>query len=182
MTDILGVIARTWWIAALRGVAAILFGVCALLWPALTVAVLITLFGAFALVDGAMAVVIGIWARWWSVAMFGLLGLMIGAFALVWPSVTAVALLFIVAFWLIARGVFEIGGAAVLRSEIANEWLLILSGLLSIAVGVVLMAYAAPGILAVVWLIAIEALLVGLLFIVLAFRLRGLRYGVLRGA
>ena len=46
---------RHWWVLALRGAFAILFGVIAWIWPDITVWALVILFGAYALVDGVFA-------------------------------------------------------------------------------------------------------------------------------
>jgi uncharacterized membrane protein HdeD (DUF308 family) len=166
--------ASTWWILALRGVFAILFGVCAFLWPGLTLGVLVLLWGAFVVIDGIVAVINGIQARWWSIAIFGVLGIAVGAYALFRPGITALALLFIIAIWAIARGVLEIAAAISLRKELSNEWLLILSGLISIIFGVFVAAFPGLGALSVVWLIGIQAVAIGILLLGLSLRLRRL--------
>jgi uncharacterized membrane protein HdeD (DUF308 family) len=176
MTDlsILGAVTSNWWVLALRGAIAILFAVCAFLWPGLTLGVLVILWGAFALFDGVAAVMAGFQARWWALVIFGVLSIAAGAYALFQPGITALALLFVIAMWAIARGIFEIAAAIALRKELSNEWLLILSGVVSIAFGLFVAMFPGAGALSVVWLIGIQALAVGILFLGLAFRLRGL--------
>jgi uncharacterized membrane protein HdeD (DUF308 family) len=168
----------TWWILALRGVAAILFAIGAFLWPGLTLSVLVILFGAFALVDGTIAVISGIQARWWAPAIFGLLGILAGGYALFQPGMTALALLFVIAMWAIVRGIFEIAAAITLRKELSNEWLLVLSGIVSIAFGLFIAVFPGAGALSVVWLIGLQALIVGALLLALSMRLRNLGQAV----
>lgn len=166
--------ARNWWMLALRGVAAVLFAVCAFVWPGLTLAVLVLLWGAFALVDGIFAIVTGASARWWSLLIFGVLGVLAGLIAVFMPGITAFALLMVIAAWAIVRGALEIVAAIQLRRELTGEWLLILSGAASILFGVLIVLYPATGALAVVWLIGLQALFAGVLLLALAFRLRRL--------
>ena len=175
--SILGAVADRWWLLALRGVLAILFGVFAFLWPGLTLGILVVLWGAFAVVDGLGALVEGIQTRWWSMALFGVLGIAVGAYALFQPGITALALLFVIAVWAIARGILEIAAAVALRKELTNEWILVVSGILSIVIGVAMIAFPGAGALAVLWLIGIQAMAAGILLIALAFRLRSLVHG-----
>src|SRR5262245_11439403 len=126
-------LARNWWVLAIRGVAAILFGIGAFVWPGLTLAVLVLLFGAYALVDGVFAVVAGIAAygqqeRWWMMLLEGLAGIVIGILTFAWPGVTALVLLYFIAAWSIVTGAFEIAAAIRLRKEIEGEWALALAG------------------------------------------------------
>src|SRR5919112_2093239 len=100
----------SWWALALRGLVAILFGLAALFWPGLILAVLIVLFGAFALVDGVLAVIAafgssGRGARRGLLLIEGVVGILFGLVALLWPDLTALALLYIIAFWAILGGI-----------------------------------------------------------------------------
>jgi uncharacterized membrane protein HdeD (DUF308 family) len=104
----------------------------------------------------------------------GLLGIGIGVLTLLAPGVTALALLFYIAIWAIATGLLEIAAAIRLRREISHVWLLLLSGLASVAFGVLLAAQPNAGALAVLWLIGSYAILFGLLLLMLAFRTRKL--------
>ena len=164
--------ARNWWVLAIRGVVAVLFGICAFIWPGLTIAVLVLLWGAFALVDGIFAIVSGASSRWWSLVAFGVLGVIAGLVALFMPGITAFALLMVIAAWAIVRGVLDIVAAIQLRRELTGEWLLALGGVASIVFGILIVMFPLSGALAVVWLIGLQALIVGVVLIALAFRLR----------
>lgn len=172
LTSLLVDAARNWWVLALRGLAAVLFAICAFIWPGLTLAVLVLLWGAFAIVDGIFAVVTGASSRWWSLLFLGLLGIVAGLIALFMPGITAFALLMVIAAWAIVRGVLEIVAAIQLRKELTGEWMLILAGVASILFGILIAMFPGSGALAVVWLIGLQALVVGILEIALAFRLR----------
>jgi uncharacterized membrane protein HdeD (DUF308 family) len=168
-----------WWIVALQGVAAIVFGVLALVWPGITLLVLIYLFAAYALVDGVLALVSGFrrgassGTDWWRVAA-GVVGIAAGIIAFAMPGITAVALLLVIAVWAIVSGVIELVVAFQLRDVIRREWLLVLDGVLAILFGVVLIVSPSAGALAVVWLIGAFAIASGVILLVTAFRLRGL--------
>jgi uncharacterized membrane protein HdeD (DUF308 family) len=172
------ILTRNWWLLVLRGVAAILFGIAAFVWPSLTLEALVILFGAYALVDGIFAIAAGIsgWAldtgsRWFLV-LGGIAGVAAGLIAFFYPGITATALVYLIGAWAIVTGVFEVVGAIELRHVISNEWLLIFSGVLSVIFGVLLFVYPAAGALSIVWLIGLYALVFGIATVVLAFRMR----------
>jgi len=169
---------RSWWILAIRGIAAILFGIAAFVWPSITLAALVLLFGAYALVDGIFAVSAGISVRkeqerWWMMILEGLAGIVLGVLTFLWPGITALVLLYFIAAWSILTGAFEIAAAIRLRKEIEGEWLLGLAGLASVIFGVLLVVLPGPGALALIWLIGSYAIVFGVLLLALAFRLRG---------
>ena len=102
--------AQDWWMIALRGVAAIVFGVLALVWPGLTLLSLVFLFAAYALVDGVVSIVTGIRRGgegrspdWWRVVR-GIVGVAVAVTAVVMPGITALALLYLIAAWAIVGG------------------------------------------------------------------------------
>jgi uncharacterized membrane protein HdeD (DUF308 family)/sporulation protein YlmC with PRC-barrel domain len=175
---VLRTLGRNWWALALRGVAAILFGILAFAWPGITLFVLVLFFGAYMLVDGIFAIVAAVRAagreaRWWLLLIEGVLGVLAGLVAAFWPGLTALALLYFIAAWAIVSGILEIAGAIRLRREIEGEWALGLSGALSLLFGVLLVVIPAPaGLLSLVWLIGAYALAFGVLLLVLAFRIR----------
>jgi len=169
---------RGWWLLLLRGIVAIAFGVITWLEPGISAAALVLLFGAFAFADGVLSTWTAIAGRadheyWWLVLLRGLLGIGVGILAFVEPGVLALALLFYIAIWAIATGVLEIATAIRLRREIEGEWLLILSGLISVVFGVVLVARPGAGALALLWLIASFAIAFGVVLVILAFKARG---------
>ena len=179
MTTLLGTLARYWWVLVLRGVLAVLFGIAAWVWPGLTLTVLVAFFGAYALVDGVFAVVAGIASygenrRWWAELLVGIAGIVAGIMTWVWPGLTTLALLYLIAAWAIATGVFEIAAAIELRRAIENEWLLGLGGLASVLFGLLLIVFPGEGALGLLWLIGAYAVLFGVLLIALGFRLRGM--------
>src|SRR6185312_6734764 len=133
---------RRWWVLAVRGGAAVLFGLLALIWPGITVLALVLLFGAYALVDGVLALYTALadrpaaqGRRGW-LALEGVAGVLAAIGAFVWPGITALVLLYLIAAWALVTGVAEILTAIRLRREIEGEWLMILSGPLSIVFGV----------------------------------------------
>ncbi len=163
---------RDWWLWLLRGIFAVLFGILAFAWPAAALVSLVLLFGIYALLDGIANIFLGARSRHWSLLLFGVLGVIAGIVTLVYPGISAVALLIVIAVWAVVRGVLEIVAAIALRKVIANERLLILAGVLSVAFGGLVMAFPGAGALAIVWAIALYAIVIGVLSIALAFRLR----------
>jgi uncharacterized membrane protein HdeD (DUF308 family) len=178
------ILSRSWWLLLLRGVFAIAFGILAWVQPALTLAALVILFGAYSMADGILNVWTAVVGRkehehWWVLLLSGLVGIGIGFLTLFAPALTAFVLLFYIAIWAIATGVLQIVAAVRLRKEIEGEWLLILAGVASVGFGVLLMAQPAAGALALLWVIAGYALVFGVLLVVLAFKARSLTAGQL---
>jgi uncharacterized membrane protein HdeD (DUF308 family) len=175
---VLPLLARNWWALALRGLAAILFGILAFAWPGITLFVLVIFFGAYMLVDGIFAIVgavraTGEEARWWLLLLEGILGVVAGLVAFFWPGLTALALLYLIAVWAIVTGIMEIVEAIRLRQEIVGEWALILGGALSVLFGILLVVIPArAGLLSLTWLIGAYAVVFGVLQVILAFRVR----------
>jgi uncharacterized membrane protein HdeD (DUF308 family) len=168
---------RNWWVLLLRGLVAIAFGVLVWLQPGISLAALVLLFGAYSMADGILSIWTAIAERkerehWGLLLVGGLLGIGVGILTFLVPGITALALLFYIAVWAIATGVLEIVAAIRLRKEIEGEWLLILSGLVSVVFGIVLMARPGAGALAVLWLIATYAVVFGILLVILAFKAR----------
>jgi uncharacterized membrane protein HdeD (DUF308 family) len=169
-------LAAHWWSFLLRGIAAILFGIMTFAVPGITLTVLIVLFGAYALVDGVFSIISAFrgdtYRRWWSLALEGVVSLAAGLITFFYPGLTAVALLYLIAFWAIVTGAFEIASAIRLRKVITGEGWLIVSGVLSVAFGLLLAAFPGAGALALVMWIGVYAVIFGAFMIALSLRLR----------
>ncbi|WP_406312755.1 HdeD family acid-resistance protein [Streptosporangium sp. NBC_01639] len=168
-------LSRTWWVHLVRGGCAILFGLLAVFWPAITVLALVIVFGAYAILNGVFAI-FGSGrsaSRTWMI-VYGVLSVLAGILAFVWPGMTALALLFVIASWAVVTGIVEIVAAIRLRKEMTGEWMFIVSGVLSVLFGILLFVWPASGALAVVWLIATMAIVYGVALVVLAFRVKAL--------
>jgi uncharacterized membrane protein HdeD (DUF308 family) len=174
------VLVRNWWAVGLRGLAAIAFGVLAFVVPGLTLAALVLLFGGYAVAEGILNVVAAIRRRrgdrlWWAVLLQGLASVAAGLLAFVYPGLTALVLVYVIAGWAIVTGILAIVAAIRLREVIRGEVWLGLSGVLSVAFGVLLAVAPGAGALALVLWIGAYAFAMGVLLVALAFRLRRAR-------
>ncbi len=181
-----GLLQRSWKWLVLRGSLALVLGGLAITFPARALFAFTLIFAAFAAADGLVSLMNGVsGARgredgWWVLILRGLVGIAAGVVFALMPFVAtlsyAFASLVLLSSWSIFTGVFEIGAAVRLRKEIKGEWLLGLSGLLSVLLGlavpVVLALYPAATILSVGWMIGVYALAAGLVLIVLGLQLR----------
>ena len=168
-------LAEYWWTLVLRGVAAVIFGILAYVWPGITFTVLVLFFGAYALWDGVFALIAAFRTqaeRRWPLVLEGLVGIAAGVLTFIWPGAATLALLIIIGAWAFVTGIFEIVAAIRLREEIEGEWLLLVSGLLSVLFGIAIAIWPAAGLVAVTWLIGAYSIVFGILLIVLGFRLR----------
>ncbi|WP_428819417.1 HdeD family acid-resistance protein [Microbulbifer sp. MCCC 1A16149] len=180
---LLRALADNWWVALVRGLFAILFGVLTFIWPGISLLSLVILFGVYSLMDGAVAIYGAITGRgqisrsslWW-LLFVGITGITAGIVTFIYPQVTALVLVIFIGAWALVRGIFEIIGAVRLRKEIDHEWLLIFAGFLSVIFGLVLLLKPGAGALALLWLIGSYAIAFGIILVWLAFRLRKLAH------
>ncbi|MEK7786237.1 MAG: HdeD family acid-resistance protein [Chloroflexota bacterium] len=169
-------LAQNWWLIALRGLFAVLFGLAALAWPNPTLAALVLLFGVYLLADGLLAVIAGLTRHngsqpWGLLLIEGSAGILAGVLTFLLPGLTAIALLYLIAAWAITTGMVKMVSAIRLRAEIDNEGLLAMSSVLSATLGVVLMIWPGPGALGLIWVVGAYALVSGFLLIGFGFRL-----------
>jgi uncharacterized membrane protein HdeD (DUF308 family) len=170
---------RNWWVFLVRGLLAILLSVLAMVWPTETVRAIVILLGAYALVDGVLTFLTGLvspsfFGGWWAMLLSGAAGIALGVMTFIWPKAAAIALMYLIAAWAVVRGALDIAAAVYFRRILRREWILIATGLLSILLGIVWAAFPQAGALAMVWLIATYGLVMGMRWIILAFRIRGL--------
>jgi uncharacterized membrane protein HdeD (DUF308 family) len=172
-------LARNWWAIALRGVAAIIFGIIALLMPVVTIAALILWFAAYMFVDGIFDIVAAVRAagrgeRWGALVLEGIVGFIAAAIAIFAPIATLLAFVFLTAAWAIIHGALML--AAMFRLHRTHgKWLLGFGGVLSIVWGVLLAIAPMIGAVVLTWWLGAYALVFGITLVVLAFRLRARR-------
>ena len=172
-------LSSNWWLFLIRGILALALGIVMPLVPAAAILTLAFLFGAYALVDGVVAIASAIRMRhretsWAWLLVEGAIGVAVGMLTFVYPSITALVLVYLFAWWAILSGAVAIATALRLRAVVPNEWLTIALGALSIVAGIVIFFVPAAGVLAIVWTISIYAILAGIFMIGLALRLRGI--------
>jgi len=172
-------IARGWWVPAIRGGLAVLFGILAILVPGAALAALVALFGAYALVDGVFALLTAARfthtdERWGLLVVEGVVGVAAGVVSFAHPAATALALVYLVAAWAILTGIVEIAAAVRLRKVIAGEWALGALGVVSLLLGIGLLASPRAALITITWMIGAYALLFGFGLLSLAWRLRRL--------
>ena len=135
------------WALGLNGLLAVAVGVVILVWPGISLFALTILFGVYALATGVVGLYYSFTAeangeRGWLV-FSGLLGIAVGIMVLVWPNISELALLYVIGAYAIVLGIVAVVGAFWLPIDGGDTALLILSGLVSIAFGVVM--FAKPG-------------------------------------
>lgn len=170
------VLADNWWVVALRGVLAILFGIVAFVAPVATMLALVLFFAAYCLVDGILGVVLAVRGarkgeRWGWFLLNGLLGIAIGVMAALWPGITVLAFVFLIAAWALLSGGLMLGAAISLKVS-HGRWLLVFGAIVSLLYGLLLFASPLIGALVLTWWVGAQALVFGVILIVLAFRLR----------
>jgi uncharacterized membrane protein HdeD (DUF308 family) len=173
-------LAKKWWVLLLRGILLIIIGLLAFVSPL----VWVTFVGIYMLFDGMSFLLAGFSDQpggqsRWPLLIIGILGLLAGLIILWNPALGGITLTYVIAAWAIVTGILTIITALRLREEIDNEWWLVLSGVLAIIFGVLVFQNVLAGILTIAWVFGIFAVVVGILSIALAFRVRdfGTRIG-----
>lgn len=167
---------KFWWLLILRGLVSIAFAIVAFLNPRMAFEALVLILGVFLLADGVTTVYLGMRMRghdanWWVVLLEGALGAALGLIALINPELSAAALVLILAVWLLVTGVFEIATAIKLREEIDNEWLMGLAGVISIALGVLMIVNPNAGAISIMYWLGFYAAAFGFLLLGLGLRM-----------
>jgi uncharacterized membrane protein HdeD (DUF308 family) len=166
-----------WWALALRGGAALLLSIVAFTLPGVTLAAIVLIFGVYAITDGIFTIVAAVRGlrrheRWGAMLAQGIAGVAAGVIAILWPAIGALALTYLVAGWALVTGALEIAAAVKLRKVVKGEWLLILSGLLSIILAVLLAIFPGVGMVVLAWWLGAYAFAYGVIGLALAMRVR----------
>jgi len=171
---------KHWWQVAVRGLIALIFGILVLAWPGVSLLIFAIIFGAFVFVDGIFTLVAainykaGAGRRTW-LYIRGIAGIIVGLITFFWPAITALALVILIAAWALVTGVMELVFAFRANQESAIRWMFAVSGILSLILGILILAYPVPGTLIIIWIIGAYAVLAGILLIILGFRLRSVK-------
>jgi uncharacterized membrane protein HdeD (DUF308 family) len=175
----------SWQLIVMRGLVALLFGILALVMPSVTIVALAILFGLYAVSDGLFSLITGFTAPAGtsgrgSLVLKGLVSIAIGAIAFFSPGFTALSLVYLLGIWALLSGAIEIGEAIMLRDELANEWLFLLGGAITILFGLLIFKSPASGALFVAWLVGAYAVAYGLTQLMFAFEMKHLKTRVAR--
>ncbi len=168
---------QAWWAMAIRGIFAIAFGILAFIWPGITLLALVWLFGVYAIVEGIASVVGAVSGKadtrhgWW-LGIVGVISIIAGILTFGWPALTALVLLYLIAARAIITGMIDFASAIALRREIQDEWLLALGGIAAVVFGIIMFATPLAGALALVWLVALYAVVIGVLLLAFSLRMR----------
>jgi uncharacterized membrane protein HdeD (DUF308 family) len=170
-------LATNWWALVIRGLAGIAFGILTFAWPGITLVALVFLFAGYSLVDGVMNIVGAVRAmekhdRWGILVLEGIVGIGAASITVLWPGITALALVYVIAAWAVVTGCLEIAAAIRLRRVISGDWLLVLSGALSLVFGILLVISPVAGALVVALWVGAYALIFGVIMLALGLRLR----------
>nr|WP_238192700.1 HdeD family acid-resistance protein [Methylobacterium frigidaeris] len=176
------VLARNWWLIALRGVFAILFGIIALIAPGATLLTLVIFFSAYMLVDGIAEIVAAVRAaerheRWGYLLAAGVLNILVGVLAFLMPGSTLLAFIYLIAAWALVTGALMIAAAFRLHLD-HGRWWLGLGGALSVLFAVALIASPVLSLLVLTYWMGGYAIAFGVFMLILAFRLRSRHVGM----
>jgi uncharacterized membrane protein HdeD (DUF308 family) len=161
----------------IRGIVGVVVGIFAFAWPDITIAVLVGIFGVYAIIDGITNLILGLThsrtrGRSWAHVLQGIAGIVAGVLTFLWPGVTLLALVWFIGAWAIVTGGFEIAAAIRLRRVIKGIWLLVLSGILSVAFGILVFAFPQAGAVGITWALGVYAAAAGVALIALGIQLR----------
>jgi len=174
MDDFLG---QSWWVLVLRGVFALAFGMLALMWPDLTLLLLVSMYVAYTLLVGGVSVVGAVKARhidpkWWQLLLLGIVSIAAGVVALLFPALTALALVLLMGANALITGALDVAIAIRLRKVLKGHWVLALAGIASMVFGVLVFLFPDAGALALVWLISLYAVVTGVLLLSIGIGIR----------
>jgi uncharacterized membrane protein HdeD (DUF308 family) len=169
----------------IRGFVGVLIGILAVAWPGITIAVLVAIFALYAVIDGVTNLILGLTrtrthGRSWALSLQGVAGIVAGVLTFIWPGITALVLVLFIGAWAIVTGGFEIAAAILLRRHIRGEWLLALSGVMSVLFGALVFAFPGAGAVGIALVLGIYAAAGGIVLIALGLRLRSLALALVR--
>ena len=176
-------ISSRWWVFLLRGIAALIVAAVAFTKPGAALIALVLVLGFYSFVIGALAMAVAATGvagdRWWALLLEGIVGIVAALLIWSWPVASAIAFVYFVAAWLILSGIVQLVAGFRLRDLIPNEWLYILSGVISVAFGIWVFRSPQQGAVATAFLFGWYFLIAGILQIGFALRLRSFNTAVI---
>ena len=174
----LSILLRSWWVLILRGLFAILFGLIAMIWPDITVFVVVTILGAFLILDGLIEIWVGFLGRgeeehWWTDALLGILAVLAGIGVIAWPGITAVAVMIVIGAMMVVYGGIMVYQAIRLRDDLSGERWLIVNGAITLVLGLIFIIFPGAGAISLIYLIAAWFILFGVLLVMVGWKVRG---------
>ena len=180
-TDVRGmgqIAAKYWWVILVRGIILILLGMAMLIWPRQTVLVFAIIFVAYLLVDGVMSIFQGLSERKQGQSgagnfVVGALAIIAGIVILVWPKESGTVIAIVVAVWALLAGISGIPGGLALRRQPGSGWgWFVAWGVLAFLFGVIVLFNPATLLVSLLWLVAIWAIMAGIIFAIASFFVR----------
>ena len=174
---------KFWWSFVVRGFVAVLFGLFVISWPGLSLDGLVFTFGIFALLQGILSTVPGVsehGGRIYFLLIEGIVGILAGVLTFLgpglgrifWPEVATMTLLFFIAFWALLSGIAEVIGSFRLPGAIKAKWLITLSGIVCLLLGLVLLFRSGLGAVGNASVIGLFTIVFGLLWSFIGFKAR----------
>ncbi len=170
-------LSQSWWSHVIRGLVAILLGIALLIWPGKTILIVALLFGVYAIVHGLALVVDALQQRqhnvyWWQSLVLGLLNIAVGVIAIAWPGASALVILILFIVYILINGVQDLMAAIWAWGEGDKRWLLIIGGTAGILFSIYALLNPDIGAQILGLLIAIYAIISGIVFLLHGFQLR----------
>ncbi len=173
------ILARPWWEMVIGGILIMVMGIIAMVYPDITIGIIILLFGAILLVEGIF-LIIGSFAvkaedpMWVMLLIGGIISLIIGAAILAWPDITAKLVLWLFAIWAIVVGMINLVWAVKTRkdADVAGKPAHAVFGIIGITFGIIAFAWPEATIMSIVWIVGLFATLMGILLMIAGFMAR----------
>lgn len=163
------------WAIALRGILAVIFGIIALRSPHVVAKAFVIVFAIWAFADAILDFVLAgqrgrAGERWGWYVFEGLVSVALGVIALAFPAITFLTLVLLIGIRAIVMGILEVV-AAFSWEGAESRWLLGITGVLSIMLGILLLGSPAVGGVALLWTIGIYAIVFGVMLFALGLRM-----------
>lgn len=173
------IMARPWWEMVLRGILLLVLGIIAMVYPDITIGIIVLLFGALILVEGIFLVIGSIAVKaedpmWVVLLIGGIVSIILGAIILAWPDLTARVVLFLIGAWALIVGLINLMWALKVRKneEVTGKGVHAFFGIVGIAFGIIAIAWPEETAVTIVVIIGIFIALMGILLVIAGFMAR----------